>query len=177
MLIARHGREDFTITPQQQMLDVLGSVLDVLTFAVGALGGISLLVGGVGILTIMTIAVAERTAEIGLLRALGAQRRQILLLFLGEAALLAAIGGVAGLALGWGIAGRAQARAAGPAGAYAVVVRAARRSQSPSSSASPPACCRRAAPRASIRWRRCAASSAAPNRINFRANAIAREAR
>jgi len=56
------------------MLDVLGSVLDVLTFAVGALGGISLLVGGVGILTIMTIAVSERTGEIGLFHAIGATR-------------------------------------------------------------------------------------------------------
>lgn len=58
---ARLRREDFTVITQQQMLDVLGSVLDVLTFAVGALGGISLLVGGVGIFTIMTIAVRERT--------------------------------------------------------------------------------------------------------------------
>lgn len=101
-LLARHGIEDFTITTQQQMLDVLGSVLNVLTFAVGALGGISLLVGGVGILTIMIIAVSERTAEIGVLRALGAQRLQVLALFLGEATVLAALGGLAGLALGAG---------------------------------------------------------------------------
>jgi putative ABC transport system permease protein len=99
LLTARHGSEDFTITTQQQMLDVLGSVLSVLTFAVGALGGISLLVGGVGILTIMTIAVRERTAEIGLLRALGAPRGQILGLFLGEATLLSVLGGMAGLLL------------------------------------------------------------------------------
>jgi putative ABC transport system permease protein len=104
MLIARHGREDFSITPQQKMLDVLNSVLQVLTFAVGALGGISLAVGGVGILTIMTIAVAERTAEIGLLRALGARRRQVLLLFLAEATLLAAVGGLSGLLLGYALA-------------------------------------------------------------------------
>jgi putative ABC transport system permease protein len=82
----------------------LSSVLDVLTFAVGALGGISLLVGAVGILTIMTMAVTERTSEIGLLRALGAQERQVLTLFLGEAMLLSALGGFAGLALGVGIA-------------------------------------------------------------------------
>ena len=103
-LIARHGKEDFTITTQQQMLDVLGSVLDVLTFAVGAIGGISLLVGSIGIITIMTIAVTERTTEIGLLRALGARRRQVLVLFLGEAMVLAAIGGLAGLLLGIGTA-------------------------------------------------------------------------
>lgn len=100
MLIARHGGEDFTITTQQQMLDVLGSVLGVVTFAVGALGSISLLVGGVGIFTIMTIAVRERTTEIGLLRAVGALRRQIRDVFVGESILLAAFGGLGGLLLG-----------------------------------------------------------------------------
>jgi len=103
-LEARHGRDDVTITTQQQMLDVLGSVLNVLTFAVAAIGGISLLVGAIGIVTIMTIAVNERTREIGLLRALGASRQQILGLFLGEAIILAAIGGASGLALGLGLA-------------------------------------------------------------------------
>lgn len=102
ILIGRHGSEDFTITTQEKMLEVLGSVLNILTVAVGALGGISLLVGGVGILTIMTIAVNERTAEIGLLRALGTERHQILSLFLGEAIVLASIGGLAGLVLGLG---------------------------------------------------------------------------
>jgi len=105
VMIARHGAEDFTVTPQQKMLEVFGTVLDAITFAVAAIGAISLVVGGVGILTILTIAVAERTGEIGLLRAIGATRRSILLLFLGEAALLAAIGGAAGLAMGWGFAG------------------------------------------------------------------------
>lgn len=104
ILMARHGREDFTITTQQQMLDVLGSILNVLTFAVGAIGGISLLVGGIGIITIMTISVTERTSEIGLFRALGARHSQILSLFLGEAVVLSAIGGVTGLILGIGIA-------------------------------------------------------------------------
>jgi putative ABC transport system permease protein len=100
----RHGREDFTIISQEQALEVLSSVLDILTFAVGALGGISLLVGAVGILTIMTMAVTERTAEIGLLRALGARENQVLTLFLSEAILLSAMGGVMGLLLGIGIA-------------------------------------------------------------------------
>jgi putative ABC transport system permease protein len=104
LLKERHGREDFTLIPQEKALEVLGSVLDVITFAVGALGGISLLVGGVGILTIMTMAVTERTSEIGLLRALGAREGQVLTLFLGEAMLLSALGGLAGLALGVGIA-------------------------------------------------------------------------
>jgi len=104
LLIARHGGEDVTITSQDQMLEVLGSILDVLTFAVGALGGISLLVGGVGIFTIMTISVRERTNEIGLLRALGAEYEQVLGLFLGEAVVLAAIGGLGGLVVGGSLA-------------------------------------------------------------------------
>jgi putative ABC transport system permease protein len=105
LLKQRHGKDDVTITTQQQMLDVLGSVLNVLTASVGAIGGISLLVGAIGIVTIMTIAVNERINEIGLLCALGARRRQILALFLGEAVILAAIGGGGGLLLGGGIAG------------------------------------------------------------------------
>jgi putative ABC transport system permease protein len=98
----RHGSEDFTVTTQDQMLDVLGSVLDVLTAVVGALGAISLAVGGIGILTIMTIAVQERRREVGLLRALGAARGQILILFLLEAVLLALLGGTLGFAVGAG---------------------------------------------------------------------------
>ena len=103
-LTARHGHEDFTIVTQEEMLKTLGNILDVLTLAVGALGGISLLVGGVGIVTIMTIAVAERTGEIGLLVALGAPRRTILGLFLGEAVVLSGLGGILGLLLGLGLA-------------------------------------------------------------------------
>ncbi|MDD5030498.1 MAG: ABC transporter permease [Rhodoferax sp.] len=103
-LVARHGREDFTITTQEDMLRTLSKILDILTMAVGALGSISLLVGGVGIVTIMTIAVSERTGEIGLLVALGAPRNTILGLFLGEAVTLSALGGLMGLALGIGLA-------------------------------------------------------------------------
>jgi putative ABC transport system permease protein len=103
-LIARHGHEDFTIVTQEEMLKTLSNILNVLTMAVGALGGISLLVGGVGIVTIMTIAVTERTGEIGLLVALGAPRRTILALFLGEAVALSALGGILGLLLGIGLA-------------------------------------------------------------------------
>lgn len=103
-LIQRHRREDFTIVTQQEMLEVLSSVLGTLTFAVAAIGSISLLVGAIGVLTIMTIAVNERTSEVGLLRALGARQRQILALFLGEAILLAMAGGIAGLGIGIGSA-------------------------------------------------------------------------
>lgn len=104
VLISRHGNEDFTITTQEEMLKVLGSVLDILTAGVGGLGAISLLVGAVGIVTIMTIAVTERTPEIGLLRAIGAERNHILLIFMGEAVVLSGIGGLLGLTLGAGIA-------------------------------------------------------------------------
>jgi putative ABC transport system permease protein len=98
LLLARHGRVDTTLVTQNQMLEVMDKVLSVLTIAVGALGGISLVVGGIGIFTIMTIAVTERTPEIGLLRALGAEQRQILVLFLEEAVVLGALGGMTGIA-------------------------------------------------------------------------------
>ncbi|MDH4229237.1 MAG: ABC transporter permease [Nitrospirota bacterium] len=100
VLTTRHGAEDFTVLTQKQMLAVLGRILEVLTLAVGALGAISLLVGTVGIVTIMTIAVQERVPEVGLLRALGASRERILLLFLAEAVVLSVSGGVAGLLVG-----------------------------------------------------------------------------
>ncbi len=102
LLKDRHGDEDFTIITQDQMLETLGNVLNILTMAVASLGAISLLVGGVGILTIMTISVNERTHEVGLLRAIGARKQQILWLFMGEAVLLSALGGLAGLLLGAG---------------------------------------------------------------------------
>ncbi len=98
-LIARHGQEDFSLTTQDQMLEVMGSILNVLTAGVAALGGISLVVGAIGIATIMSIALTERTAEIGLLRALGARQREILGCFLAEAAILGSVGGSAGIAL------------------------------------------------------------------------------
>lgn len=103
LLIARHGVEDFNIQTQQQMVDTLGSVLAVITVAVAALGSISLFVGGVGIFTIMTIAVRERTQEIGLMRSLGSTRSQVQQLFLSEAIVLAALGGLMGLMLGGGV--------------------------------------------------------------------------
>jgi putative ABC transport system permease protein len=101
----RHGgEEDFTIVTQKEMLGVLERVLAIVSVAVGAIGGISLVVGAVGVLTIMWIAVNERTAEIGLAKALGASPRQILLLFLCEAAALSLAGGALGVAAGMGIA-------------------------------------------------------------------------
>jgi putative ABC transport system permease protein len=97
LLARRHGGEDFTLTTQEAMLEVFGNVMDVVTMSVGAIAGISLVVGAIGILTMMWIAVGERTHEIGVVRAFGASRRQVRLLFLAEAAGLGAVGGAAGL--------------------------------------------------------------------------------
>ena len=104
VLKARHGRVDFTVTTQEEMLGTLSNILEILTMAVAGLGSISLLVGSVGIVTIMTIAVAERTPEIGLMIALGGLRRTILWLFLGEAVALAVLGSVLGVAIGFTLA-------------------------------------------------------------------------
>jgi putative ABC transport system permease protein len=106
VLMARHNdNEDFTITTQEAMLSVFGNVMNMITLAVGAIAGISLLVGSIGILTMMWIAVGERTGEIGLVRAIGATRRQVQILFLTEAAALATLGGAFGVLAGMGIAG------------------------------------------------------------------------
>jgi putative ABC transport system permease protein len=98
-LTDRHGREDFTLFTQEDMLQTLNNILGILTLIIAALGGISLLVGGVGVLTIMTTALHERTQEVGLLCALGCTPAQIVWMFLGEAIVLAASGGVAGITL------------------------------------------------------------------------------
>ncbi len=99
VLIRRHGDEDFTIFTQEDMLETLDKILSMLKMAIGALGGVALVVGGVGVLTIMTTALRERTQEIGLLRAVGCTREQILFMFLGEAVLLSAMGGMLGLSV------------------------------------------------------------------------------
>lgn len=102
LLEKRHRGSDVTVTTQEQMMEVLGNILNIITFGVAGLGSISLFVGAVGIITIMSIAVQERTDEVGLLRALGARRYQILALFIGEAILLSGLGGVGGLLIGVG---------------------------------------------------------------------------
>ena len=104
VLVARHGREDFTLITQEEMISSLLNILSIITLSISALGGISLVVGAVGIITIMTIAVSERAREIGLLVALGARRGTILNLFLAEAVALATFGGLAGLFTGIGLA-------------------------------------------------------------------------
>ena len=99
LMIDRHGREDVTLTTQNDMLESMDKILSILKLSVGALGSISLLVGAVGILAIMTTTVKERTAEVGLLRAIGADKKTVLHLFLGEAIVLALMGGGLGLLL------------------------------------------------------------------------------
>jgi putative ABC transport system permease protein len=98
-LINRHGAEDFTIISQDQMLKSLDDILNVVRFAGIAIGAISLLVGSVGIYTILTITLSQRKGEVGLLRALGMQQDLLIQLFLGEAVFIAFIGGFAGLLL------------------------------------------------------------------------------
>ncbi len=105
ILMQRHdGDDDFTITTQTEMLDVLDRVMGVVSIAVGGIGAISLVVGAIGILTMMWISVGERTAEIGLAKAVGAGSGQIQTLFLLEAALLSCFGGALGVLTGIGIA-------------------------------------------------------------------------
>lgn len=101
LLKERHdGEEDFTIITQTEMLQSLDKILGMITLAVGAIAAISLIVGAVGILTMMWISVNERVAEIGLEKAIGAEPNQILLLFLSEAAGLSTLGGATGVAVG-----------------------------------------------------------------------------
>ncbi len=99
LLVRRHGDEDFTLFTQEDMLAALDKILSMMKLAIGGLGSVALVVGGVGVLTIMTTALKERTEEIGLLRAIGCTRRQILWIFLGEAVFLSALGGALGLTI------------------------------------------------------------------------------
>jgi putative ABC transport system permease protein len=104
MLMGRHrGEEDFTITTQTEMLDTFGKIISMITIAVSGIAAVSLLVGAIGILTIMWISVHERTNEIGLLRALGVPRSTVQGLFLLESVLLAVAGGALGLMTGFAI--------------------------------------------------------------------------
>jgi len=95
---------DFITINQQDFLAVAASITNVLTIFLGGIGAISLLVGGIGIMNIMLVSVTERTREIGLRKALGARKKDILLQFLTESVLLSLIGGLLGIGLGWAIA-------------------------------------------------------------------------
>jgi putative ABC transport system permease protein len=98
------GADDFTVTTQKSTLAAATEVSDTLTIFLGGIAGISLAVGGIGIMNIMLTTVSERTHEIGLRKAIGAKRRDILLQFLVESMVLSFVGGLIGVALGWGAA-------------------------------------------------------------------------
>jgi putative ABC transport system permease protein len=98
------GKDDFTLMTQQDILSITAQIMGVLTIFLGGIAAISLLVGGIGIMNIMLVSVTERTREIGLRKALGARKRDILLQFLTESATLSLFGGIVGILLGWGLA-------------------------------------------------------------------------
>ena len=93
-------QDDFTIQSQQDILNTLNSITDGFTIFLGGLAGISLIVGGIGIMNIMLVSVTERTREIGIRKAIGARKRDILIQFLTEAMVLSLTGGLIGLAFG-----------------------------------------------------------------------------
>ncbi|NIS82311.1 MAG: FtsX-like permease family protein, partial [Anaerolineales bacterium] len=107
ILRARHrtpiGADDFTIFTQQDFLETARTITNVLTIFLGGIAAISLLVGGIGIMNIMLVSVTERTREIGLRKAVGARKRDIMLQFLTESAMLSLMGGLIGIVLGWAL--------------------------------------------------------------------------
>jgi len=108
ILSTRHrtpiGAADFTVFSQRDLLTTFESITNILTIFLGGIAAISLLVGGIGIMNIMLVSVTERTREIGLRKALGARKRDILIQFLTESSMLSLIGGIIGILFGWLIA-------------------------------------------------------------------------
>lgn len=102
LLLKRLSEDDFSLQTQESTLDTIKNVTNILSAALGGIAGISLLVGGIGIMNIMLVSVTERTREIGLRKAVGARRVDILRQFLLEAVFLSLIGGIIGIILGIG---------------------------------------------------------------------------
>jgi len=101
ILLREHrGEEDFTVLTQSQLLSSLDAILRILTVALSSIAGISLVVGGIGIMNIMLVSVTERTREIGIRKAIGARRSTILTQFLIEAVAISLVGGFLGMLLG-----------------------------------------------------------------------------
>ena len=101
LLTERHEEEDITVITQDAVVTTFSGILAALTMALGGIAAISLTVAGIGIMNVMLVSVSERGREVGLLKALGVSRRQILAVFLTEAALLSTTGGLLGLGVGW----------------------------------------------------------------------------
>jgi putative ABC transport system permease protein len=101
IMAERHGEEDVTVLTQDSVVGALSGILLALTIALAAIAAVSLSVAGIGIMNVMLVSVSERTSEVGLLKALGAQNRQVLAVFLTEAVLLSGSGGLLGLCLGF----------------------------------------------------------------------------
>lgn len=98
------GKSDsYGVTNQQDVMDTMSSVSDTMTMMLGGIASISLLVGGIGIMNIMLVSVSERTKEIGIRKAIGAKRRDVLLQFLIEAVVLSSMGGLIGILAGLGL--------------------------------------------------------------------------
>ncbi len=105
----RGNANAFTIFNQQELLETFSSISNTMAMALGGIAGISLLVGGIGIMNIMLVSVTERTREIGIRKAIGAKKRDILYQFLIEAVVLSGMGGLLGLGIGVGISQAASA--------------------------------------------------------------------
>ena len=101
--LAADAKDDFQVQTQDDLLDLFKAILGAVTAVVGGVVGVALVVGGIGIMNIMLVSVTERTREIGIRKAVGARRRDILLQFLIEAVALSLVGGAIGLALGYGL--------------------------------------------------------------------------
>ena len=101
--LAATDKNDFNILNQARLLELAGNVANMMTALLGSIGTVSLLVGGIGIMNIMLVSVTERTSEIGLRKALGAQDNDILLQFLIEALVLCALGSIIGIILSYSV--------------------------------------------------------------------------
>jgi len=102
--LSTRSQPDFTVLNQTSILQTASSVTDVFTILLAAIAAVSLLVGGIGIMNIMLVTVTERTREIGLRKAVGARHRDILVQFMIEAVMVSGVGGLLGVAAGYGVA-------------------------------------------------------------------------
>lgn len=101
--LRRDVPDDFKILAQEELLKTTSGILAVITTVIGAVVGIALVVGGIGIMNVMLVSVTQRTREIGVRKAVGARRRDVMIQFLVEAVTLALVGGILGVLLGWGL--------------------------------------------------------------------------